>query len=207
MPADALAITIRAQAKSNRNVREETTLTKTRYTFLQRLMHWVMALILFGLLAIGLTLWGLGYEGTVGMFGEETAGMFYKYHKTFGILVFLLVILRIVMRRAWPAPAYDPPLGGLERTVSGGIHLLLYLLMIGLPIGGWVATAMSGYPIQFFDWTLPGLVPENKELGEQIFLLHGIGGLAMLLLILIHMAAGLKHWKLKDGIMRRISLP
>lgn len=182
-------------------------MTRTRYTFLQRLMHWFMALLLFGLLAIGLTLWGLGYDGVVGMFGEETAGMLYQYHKTFGILVLALVILRILMRRMWPAPAYDPPLSGLERVVGGGTHLLLYVLMIGLPIGGWVATAMSGYPIQFFDWTLPGLVPENKELGAQIFLMHGIGGLVLLVLILIHMAAGLKHWKLKDGIMGRISLP
>ncbi|WP_200328334.1 cytochrome b [Thiocystis violacea] len=182
-------------------------MTTNRYTLLQRLLHWLIALIVFGLLFAGLAFWALGYDGLKGLVGEDTTNTLFMAHKSFGILLLLLTLLRIVLRVRTPAPPYDPPLGALERLVGGGIHLLLYVLLIGLPIGGWIATAASGYPIQFFGMTLPGLVGENKELGEMLFFYHGLGGLIVAVLVLIHIAAGLKHWRLKDGIMTRISLP
>ncbi|WP_206171523.1 cytochrome b [Thiorhodococcus mannitoliphagus] len=181
--------------------------TIPRYTLLQRLLHWLIALIVFGLLGAGLAFWALGYGGLKDLLGEETTNTLYMVHKSFGILLLLLTILRIVLRLRTPPPPYDPPLGALERLVGGGIHLLLYVFLIGLPIGGWIATAASGYPIQFFGMTLPGIIGENKELGEMMFFYHGIGGLIVGVLVLIHIAAGIKHWRLKDGIMTRISLP
>ncbi|NEX16711.1 MAG: cytochrome B [Halochromatium sp.] len=182
-------------------------MAKTRYSFVQRLLHWLIALLIFGLLAMGFTFWGLGYDGVVGLFGDELTNSFYMAHKSFGILLFFLVVLRLLLFRFSPVPEYQTPLTGPERMISGTTHLLMYLLMIGIPVGGWVATAISGYPIQFFGWSQPGLDPANKELGEQLFLMHGIGGLVLLAVLLLHIAAGLKHWKLKDGIMKRISLP
>ncbi|MBK1718187.1 cytochrome b [Thiocystis violacea] len=182
-------------------------MTNNRYTLIQRLLHWLIALLVLGLLAAGLAFWALGYEGLVKMLGEETTGQLFTLHKSLGILVLLLTVFRLIVRGQSPAPAYDPPLGMIERLVGGGIHLLLYILLIGLPIGGWLATAASGYPVQFFSVNLPGLIGENKELGAMLFFYHGIGGLAVGVLVLVHMAAGLKHWKLKDGIMTRISLP
>ena len=182
-------------------------MTKTRYTFLQRLLHWLIALMVFGLLLAGFTFWIFGYDGTVGLFGEELTGELYKYHKSFGVLLLGLMVLRLVLRRASPPPPYDPPLTGVERLVGGGTHLLLYLLLIGMPIGGALATAAGGYPVQFFDWELPALIGKNEELSKQLFLFHGIAGLVLSALVLLHIAAAIKHLKLKDGIMRRISLP
>lgn len=179
----------------------------TRYTLTQRLLHWLTAILVLALLSVGLTFWTLGYEGTVGLFGNDTTNALYKYHKTFGILVLALMILRIVLRRASPPPAYDPPLGGKERVVSRTVHLLFYLLLVGMPVGGWLATATGGYPVQFFDWELPGLIGKDEALSEQLFLIHGIAGLALIALLVLHIGAGLRHWKLKNGIMRRISLP
>jgi len=182
-------------------------MTKTRYTFAQRSLHWLIALLVFGLLAIGLTFMTLGYDGTKGLFGNDLTNALYKYHKTFGILLFLLMILRVVLRRASPPPAYDPPLGGMERVIGGGTHLLLYLLLLGIPIGGALATTLGGYPLQFFNWELPSFLDKNEALSKQLFQVHGIAGLALLALVVLHIAAAIKHWKQKDGIMRRISLP
>jgi cytochrome b561 len=180
---------------------------KTRYSFVQRLLHWVIALLIFGLLAMGFTFWWLGYQGVLGFFGEELTSTFYMAHKSFGILLFFLVVLRLLVFRFSPVPEYQTPLSGAERLISSSTHLLMYLLLIGIPVGGWLATAISGYPIQFFGWEQPGLNPANETLGEQLFLMHGIAGLVLLAVLLLHIAAGLKHWKLKDGIMKRISLP
>lgn len=179
----------------------------TRYTLAQRLLHWLIALIVFGLLAIGLTFMSLGYEGTVNSFGQETTNQLYTYHKSFGILLFMLMILRLALRRASPPPPYDPPLTRAVRVVSGGTHLLLYLLLLAMPIGGALATATGGFPVQFFNFELPALLPKNEALSAQLFQLHGIGGLIVLALLVLHIGAAIRHWKHKDGITRRISLP
>lgn len=178
-----------------------------RFTLTQRLLHWLIALFVFGLLAIGFTLWTLGYDGAVANFGNDITNAMYKYHKTFGILVLLLMLGRVALRRLYPAPPYEPPIGGLERFVGGTTHLLFYILLIGMPIGGWIATAAGGYPIQFFEFTLPGLVPKDTELSNLAFTLHGIGGLIIVALLVLHIGAALRHWRLKDNVMTRISLP
>lgn len=178
-----------------------------RYTLLQRLLHWFIALIVFGLLAIGFIFWRFSYEGLGESFGEAVRSDLYLYHKSFGVLLLLLMVVRLVLRRMSPPPAYEKPLTGGEKVISGGTHLLLYVLLIGMPIGGWLATAAGGFPVQFFDWTLPGFIGKNEALSEQLFQFHLYGGIALALLVVLHIAAGLKHWKLKDGIMRRISLP
>jgi len=161
----------------------------------------------FVLLAVGFTFWMLGYDGTVGFFGNEITNLLYKYHKTFGILVLILMVARVALRRASPPPAYTPPLTTAERVVSRTVHLLMYALLLGMPIGGWLGTAAGGYPVQFFDWELSGLIDKNEALSEQLFLFRGIGGLILTALLALHIGAGLRHWMRKDGIMRRMSLP
>jgi cytochrome b561 len=92
------------------------------------------------------------------------------------------------------------------RVVSRTTHLLIYVLLLGMPIGGWLATAAGGYPVQLFDWELPGLIGKNEALSERLFQLHGIGGLILTALLVLHTGAGLRHWMRKDGIMQRMSL-
>lgn len=181
--------------------------TIPRYHFLQRLLHWIITLMVVGLLAGGFTFWTLGYEGTSGLFGAEMTNQLYNFHKSFGILVLLLMVLRLIMRRVWPAPAYDPPISGGQKFVGHTVHVLLYLLLLGIPIGGAVATTLGGFPVTFFDWTLPAMLPKNEALSEQVFLLHGIAGLVLTALVVLHAAGAIKHAKLKDGVMRRITLP
>ncbi|WP_295883432.1 cytochrome b/b6 domain-containing protein [uncultured Thiohalocapsa sp.] len=178
-----------------------------RYTFSQRLLHWLIALLVLGLLAIGFTFWGLGYQGVVDTFGQDTTNDLYKYHKTFGILLLLLMVLRVALRRMSPPPAYEQPLPGPQKAIARGTHLLLYVLLLGMPIGGWLATAAGGFPVQFFDWNLPGFIGKDEALSEQLFMFHGYAGLAVAALLVLHIGAGLRHWKRKDGVMKRISLP
>jgi cytochrome b561 len=187
--------------------RWEKTMASTRYSLTQRLLHWLTAVLVFVLLAVGLTFWTLGYDGTVDLFGSDLTNVLYKYHKTFGILVLILTIIRVALRRAFPPPTYTPPLTATVRVVSRATHLLMYLLLLGMPIGGWLATAAGGYPVQFFDWELPGLIGKNEALSERLFQFHGIGGLILAALLVLHVGAALRHWMRKDGIMRRMSLP
>jgi cytochrome b561 len=180
---------------------------RNRFTLAQRSLHWLMAVIVAAMLAVGLTFMTLGYEGTVDAFGNDVTNALYKYHKTFGILVLLLIVLRVILRWLSPPPPYAQPLTPFERVASRGAHLLFYALLIAMPIGGWLATAAGGYPVQFFDFELPGLIGKNEELSKTMFALHGYAGLLLLALIVLHVAAGIRHLLRKDGVFRRISLP
>jgi cytochrome b561 len=182
-------------------------MSKTRYSILQRLLHWVIALLIFGLLAMGFTFWALGYDGVKDLFGDGLTNSFYMAHKSFGILLFFLVVLRLLLFRFSPPPEYQTPLSGFERVVSTTVHALLYLFMIAIPVIGWLATAISGFPVQFFGWSQPGLDPSNQALGEQLFLAHGIGGLVLLVILVLHIGGAIKHARRKDGVMKRMSLP
>ncbi len=184
-------------------------MTTYRYSFTQRLLHWLIALLVFGLLCSGFLFWAFGYEALTQLTGsEDNTSQLFMYHKSIGLLVMVLMILRLMLRFKEPAPAYNPPLSFPQRMVGGGIHLALYLLLIGLPIGGWLATSAAGYSVSFFGaFELPALVGKDKELSTMLFGFHGLGGLIVAALLLVHIAAALKHRRLRDGVMDRISLP
>jgi cytochrome b561 len=178
-----------------------------RYRLSQRIVHWLVALMVACLLATGMTLGWLGYDGAVQALGEETTGNLYKYHKTFGVLLLGLMTLRIGLRLGFGSPPYDPPLPAFYRAASLGVHGLLYLALMTMPILGWLGTAAGGYPVQFFELTLPGLIAKDPDLGETLFWLHGLVGWLILGLALVHIGAALMHWLIRrDGVMGRMSL-
>ena len=72
---------------------------------------------------------------------------------------------------------------------------------------GWLATAAGGYPVQFFDLNLPGLIGKDRALAETLFWLHGLLGWLIIGLIAVHVGAAMMHWLVKrDGVMARMSL-
>jgi cytochrome b561 len=178
-----------------------------RYTLIQRLLHWIIAVLVLVLLAAGLTIGTLGYEGLVEAYGQDMTNTIYTYHKTLGVLVLALVVLRLALRLTLGKPSYASPLAPWQHTLSSIVHWLFYGLLIAMPVLGWLATAAGGYPVQFFDWNLPGLIGKDKALSEALFEWHGLLGLVLLGLIVLHVAAALTHWlKWNDGVMERMTL-
>ncbi|MGB4333835.1 MAG: cytochrome b [Chromatiaceae bacterium] len=178
-----------------------------RYTLVQRLLHWLLALLVIPALGVGLTLGWLGFDGTKDAFGGEVTDALYTGHKTMGVLILALMTLRLVMRLTLGAPPPVPTLTGFERLASQAVHALLYLVLLAQPIVGWLATAAGGYPVQLFAWTLPGLIAKDPALSEKLFQLHGVLGWTLLALLALHIGAALMHWLVKrDGVMRRMSL-
>jgi cytochrome b561 len=178
-----------------------------RYALVQRLLHWLIALLVVVLLAAGLLLGNLGFEGLVETFGKDTTNALYQYHKTFGVLLLGLMVLRLALRLTLGAPAYARPLAPWQQAASRTVHGLFYALLFLMPVLGWLGTAAGGYPVQFFEWNLPGLIGKDPKLSETLFELHGLVGFILLGLILVHVAAALTHWlKWRDGVMERMSL-
>lgn len=177
------------------------------YIYPHRVLHWLVAVTVLLSLASGLTLGFLGYERVLSYLGNALTNLLYTSHKTLGLMILVLMTLRIMTRFAFVVPDHDPPLSVFERIVSTGVHHLLYLALVVMPVIGWVATATGGFPVEFFHWHLPSLIGEHQALSEQLFMWHERLGWAILILIVLHVAGALFHWRIKhDNVMKRMSL-
>jgi cytochrome b561 len=179
-----------------------------RYPLIHRLLHWAVAVIAPVVLTVGMIFMFLEFEGTLETFGQPATDLLYTYHKSFGIVILILMLLRLVVRLAHGKPAYRPPIAGWERAVSTAVHASLYALLILQPMLGWAATAAGGFPVQFFAWNLPGGLAKDEALSEALYGLHGLGGWLILILAGLHVAGALRHWLVKrDQVMTRMALP
>ena len=178
-----------------------------RYPLLLRLIHWLTAVIVIGVLALGLTLGVLGFEGAKETFGLPVTNAIYKYHKTFGIIVLGLMALRFLIRLFIRKPPYDTPLPRVNRVTSSLVHATLYVLLLIQPVVGWAATAAGDFPIQFFERELPKFIGKDEALSATLYNIHFAVGLLLLVLITVHVTAALFHrLAVGDTVMKRISL-
>lgn len=179
-----------------------------RYTLPQRLTHWAVAVLVLITLFVGLTISWLGYyEGLVAQFGNEITNAIFKYHKTFGVIILALMLIRVGLRLRNGKPEYVAPLPTFNRIVSQVVHGMLYILLLAMPLLGWLATAAGDYPVQFFDLNLPGFIGIDKDLSKTLFWWHGLLGRVILGLIILHIGGAFYHWLIRrDEVMRRMSL-
>ena len=180
-----------------------------KYALSQRVLHWGIAVIVIGTLAAGMTIGQLGgFSGTREVFGDAT-GMLYKYHKTFGVLVLFAMLVRIAVKLRLGKPGYAAPLKPVERIASNAIHGMLYLALVAMPVLGWLATGAGGFPVEFFEWKLPGILnkADHGHLYKTLMWWHGVVGWVILVCLVLHIAGAMKHWLIdRDGVMGRMSL-
>ena len=181
-----------------------------RYAPIQRLLHWAIALVVLGALGIGL-IFAIcdGFAGTKEVFGADMTNLFYKYHKTFGVIILFAMVIRILVKIRLGKPDYHQPMSRFEHIASNAVHGLLYLGLLVMPVLGWLGTAAGGFPVQFFGWNLPGILnkPDHGHLYETLMEIHGIIGWIMLICVALHIGGALKHWLVnRDGVMTRMSL-
>lgn len=171
---------------------------KTSYTALAKSLHWLMALMLVGLLALGF------YMADLPLSPEKL--QYYAWHKWGGVTAFMLVWLRLAWRITHRPPAYPLSMSGLQQLLAHGGHLALYGLMLLIPLSGWLMSSAKGVQTVWFGvLPLPDLLAKDKELGRQLAQLHSALNIGLLLLAGIHAAAALMHhWYFKDDILRRM---
>lgn len=169
-----------------------------KYNCLSRTFHWVMAVLMIGMLAVGLYMSDLDFS--------DFKMSLYGYHKATGILILALVALRILWRFKHTPPALPADMKPYEKLLAKGAHYALYLAMIIMPLSGWGMSSAGGHPISFFGlFTVPPLVEKNKELGGFFHETHEIAGYAVIVLIAFHFAAALyHHFVRKDDVLKRM---
>ena len=177
-----------------------------RYAPIQRWIHWLMAIIVLSTLAGGLTIGLMGFKGVTETFGAPLRDVLYEYHKTFGLIVLGLMVLRLYFRFEIARPDYDPPLPVWQRVVSSLVHYGLYLCLFAMPILGWLATDAANFPVEFFHWNLPQFIAKDKPMADALYAAHEIVGWVLIGLIALHIGAAIKHWLIdQDGVARRMN--
>jgi cytochrome b561 len=178
-----------------------------RYALVQRLLHWLIVVLVVLALAAGGTIGYLGFDGLRDAFGPAGTDFIYTSHKTLGVLILGFMVLRLMARIGFGKPAYTQPLPAPQRIASEVVHGLFYVLLLAMPVLGWLATASGGFPVHLFTIELPGLIGRNKELSEQLFLWHRYTAYGLMGLIVLHLAGAIYHWRVqRDEVMQRMSL-
>ena len=137
--------------------------------------------------------------------GSDPREALKTWHFMLGMLVFVLVWLRLAARLSGPTPTIIPELPKLQQLSASLLHMALYLLMIGMPLTGWLMLSAAGKPIPFFGLELPALIGENKALAKQIKEVHEFVGTTGYYLIGLHAAAALYHHYLRhDNSLTRM---
>jgi len=173
----------------------------TRYSLPHRLLHWTMAAAILAGIPIGFVM-DDAPKGPV-------QNALYDLHKSLGILVLLLALARIALKRSKGVPAPSADVVGWQRPTATTVHHALYVLMIVVPLLGFLANSFYGAPIPFF-WlfTIPVFTPRNQEIAGMLFSLHMALAILFGMLITLHIAAALYHrFVRKDRVFARMSLP
>lgn len=167
----------------------------------QKLLHWVIALMVFTLIPVGIY---MVQRGAATGFDSVTNQLF-TAHKTFGFLVLLLIVARIALRLKNGTPAPEAGLARPQVIAAEATHGLLYVLMLAVPLLGWLGVSAYGATGVLGGFHLPSLLGKNTPLGEAILKYHSYAAFAMVGLIALHVGAALFHrLVLKDGVLRRM---
>lgn len=168
------------------------------YTSTAKALHWLMAILLFGLLALGFYMQDLPLS--------PAKLQLYSWHKWAGVSAFLLVLCRLAWRTAHRPPALPAGMPKLVQFAAHAGHGLLYLLMIAIPLTGWLMSSAKGFQTVWFGiLPLPDLLAKDKELGNLLALVHKSLNLLFVAVLAGHIGAALKHHFIdKDDILTRM---
>ena len=137
--------------------------------------------------------------------GSEPRELLKTWHFMLGLSVFVLVWLRLFIRWRSPVAPISPAPSPWQQRMAKWAHMLLYGLMIGMPLAGWLMLSAAGKPIPFFGLELPALIGPDKNLASEIKDLHETVGVAGYWLIGLHAAAALlHHYVLRDNTLSRM---
>lgn len=171
---------------------------KQSYDPVAKSFHWVIALLIIGLLALGL------YMGSVEFSPFKLK--LYGWHKSFGFVVLVLIALRLSWRLSHRYPQSLPSHMKWEKILAKLTHFALYFCAFAMPLSGWAMSSASGHGAQIFGlFNLPAIMPESKDLDHLFEEIHEITAWGLMGLIALHFVGAVKHHIIdKDSTIKRM---
>jgi cytochrome b561 len=168
------------------------------YTRTAITLHWLMALLVFVTFPVGLVMSEMALS--------PNKLRLLSYHKWLGVTVFILVMVRLVWRASHkPAPLLAT-MPHWQRVAANAVHVLLYVLLFAIPLSGWLMSSAKGFQTVYLGLLpLPDLLSKDKVLGDALAALHEVLNITLLVLVVAHVAAAVKHQFVdRDGTLARM---
>lgn len=170
--------------------------TENSYGSVAKFLHWLIFLLVFVMIVGGFC---LGYVP------DDYKGLVYNLHKLTGLTILSLMLIRLGWKLINVKPKLPADTTVWQRRAERAVHDLLYLLIIAMPLVGWIGSSSAGKPPHIGDIALGLPIAQNKELIETMFELHEYIAYGIIFLVSIHVLAALyHHYVKKDDVLRRM---
>ena len=162
-----------------------------------RALHWTMAAGILATFPIGF--WIANAVPSLAII------KWFGIHKTIGITLLALALLRLAWHRVSPPPAPLPGSPPWADRLARATHRGIYVLLLLVPLAGWVASSASGLDtVVFGRWTVPAIAPAVPAVEEAAFAIHRAAAYALAFLVALHVAGALRRAAKGDGTLRRM---
>jgi len=173
--------------------------TVDSYGSLTKTLHWLIAILIIAMLALGFLLESIP---------EHLRGFWVGLHKSVGLTLLLLMFIRLIWRFLNIQPLLPITVPAWEQLAARSVHVFLYLVLFAMPVTGLAMSSYGGHPVFFWGWFNAALpVAENKNLASTFFDAHSIIAWVIIALIVLHVAAALKHHFIEKNNVLRKMLP
>jgi cytochrome b561 len=178
---------------------QDPTIETGSYTLTAQALHWLTVLLILMMLPVAWVMMSLPT-------GPEQTRML-VFHRSLGITIFAVVVLRLAWRSTHPAPPLPSDTPRFMELISQLTHWLLYALLLLMPVTGYLQSA-DGRPVSYFGlFNLPQL-PKDKTLGDVANVLHLLGQWGVYTLVGLHVGATVWHVAIRrDGLLNRMLPP
>lgn len=171
--------------------------TDTDWSTPIKLLHWLLALGIIAMVVLGLVM-------KYGDLGQVQRIRLYALHKSVGLTILALAVLRLLVRLLDRRRPQLPPMPRWQHIGAAVSHVALYVLMIGMPLSGWLYNSASGFPLRWFDlFRVPAIAGRSPELKALAGTLHFAGFIVLAIVVVLHAAAALQHHFVhRDNVLR-----
>ena len=176
-----------------------TTNPPTRYSVVAQSFHWIIA-------ALIVTQFTLAWSAEDLPLGAHKLGLLAR-HKSFGMTVLMLAVLRLLWRIKHAPPALPTDMSALERGLAKATHVAFYVLLFAMPLTGWTMSSAKNYSVSWFGlFTWPNLIAQNEAAFAFLKSTHEALSYALFTLAVLHVLAALKHhfWNKDDVFVRML---
>jgi cytochrome b561 len=169
-----------------------------RYTVVAQTLHWVIA----ALIATQFTLAWMADDLPLGMHKLALLAR----HKSFGMTLLMLGVLRLTWRLFNPAPPLPEHTSKIETFLARATHIAFYALLFAMPLTGWLMSSAKNYSVSWFGlFTWPNLISPDDHWFEVLKETHDVLSNVLFAIVILHFLAALKHhfWN-KDDVLKRM---
>lgn len=181
----------------------------TTYNGVAITLHWLIAGLVIFMFFFGLYAASVGEALRAGHGSLDYVRWLFNWHKTLGLLVLLLAVLRLVWRLIHKAPPLPADVGKAEAVLTKLMHVAFYVLIIGIPLIGWVMISSVESTSYFFNniaFPIPEIWGNSRDVHDAMEPLHEYAAWAIMILMLLHAGAALKHHFInRDDLLARMA--